>query len=116
MLRCNAEHRGTHTNARIERNDLAVRHFLGETVHQVNFGTHGPLRTRGRSGNRTNDALCRADLIRRLRNLEAALRVRDYVNAGMLATHMLDMLLRESLVDGAIAFPQNHTSSANRFG
>jgi len=50
------------------------------------------------------------------RDLEAALRMRDNADAGVLAAHALHVLWRESLMDRAIALPQNYPRSSNRLG
>src|SRR5262249_8940294 len=81
VLRGDAEHRGAHANARVERNDFAIRHFFREPVHKVNFSAYGPLRTGRRCRDRVNDSFRRANLIGGLGYLEAAFRVRNHANA-----------------------------------
>src|SRR5580693_9480727 len=113
MLRGDAEHRGANAHAGIERHHFVIRKFLAEPIDQMNFGAHRPLRARRRCGDRLYDALGRADLVGGLGNLKAALRMNDYADARMLAAHAFDVAWGETLVDRAVALPQNYARSVN---
>src|SRR5882762_5484435 len=115
MLRGYAEHRGADANAGIERNDFVVLQFLAEAVDEVDFSANGPLGAGGRSLNSFDDALGRADLIGGLCDFEAAFRMRDDANSGMLSAHALDLLGGKALVHGAIALPEDDARLADRF-
>src|SRR2546429_6327429 len=43
VLRSDAKHRGTNTNAGIERDDFVVLQFLAEAVDEMDFRAHGPF-------------------------------------------------------------------------
>src|SRR3984957_16568811 len=113
MLWGDAEHRGANAHAGIERHHFVIGQFLAEPIDQVNFGADRPLRARRRCGDGLDDAFSRADLVGGLSNLEAALRMNDYADARMLAAHAFDVARGETLVDGAVALPQNYAWGAN---
>src|ERR1700674_1022246 len=115
MLRGDAKHRGADAHAWIERDDSVVLQFLAETVDEVYFRADAPLRASRRSFYGFDNAFCRADLIGGLCNVEAAFRVNDYANAGVLAADALDLPRRKALVHGAVALPEDDARSANRF-
>src|SRR5260221_7568786 len=115
MLGCNAKHRGARAYAGIERHDLAIGHFFGKPVEQVNLGAPRPLRVRRRLRDSFDDAFGGADLVGGLRYFKAALRMDDYANAWVLAANALDMLRLEALMDRAVALPQDDARFANRF-
>src|SRR6266851_7050804 len=115
MLGSDAEHRRADANAGIERDDFVVLQFLAEAVDEVDLRADGPFGARGRSLDGFDDAFGGADLIGGLGDLEAAFRVRDDANTGMLAADALDLLRREALVHGAIALPEDDARAANRF-
>src|SRR6266851_4011257 len=115
MLRSDAEHRRADANAGIERDDFVVLQFLAEAVDEVDLRADGPFGARGRSLDGFDDAFGGADLIGGLGDLEAAFRVRDDANTGMLAADALDLLRCEALVHGAIALPEDDARAANRF-
>src|SRR5450631_4102635 len=115
VLRGNAEHGGAHANAGVERHYFVARHFLAEPIDQVDFGADRPLRALGGFRDGLDDAFGRADLIGGLGYLEAAFRMHDHANAGMLAADTLDVLGREALVHRAVALPQNHARRADGF-
>src|SRR5467141_1117023 len=115
MLGSDAEHRGADANAGIQGNDFVVFQFFAEAVDEVNFRTDGPLSARGRILDGFYNALGRADLIGGLGDLEAAFRVGDDANSGVLAADACDLLRREALVHGAVALPENDAGVANRF-
>src|SRR5258708_5749581 len=115
MLRGDAEHRRADANAGIERDDLVVLQFFAEAVDEGDFRADGPLGASGRSLAGIDDALGGADLIGGLRDFKTAFGMRDDANAGMLAADARDLLRREALVHGAIAFPEDDARAANRF-
>src|SRR5882757_1169918 len=96
VLRGDAEHRGADANARVKRDDFVVFQFLAEAIDEVDFGADGPLSASGRSLDGFDDAFGRADLVGGLGNLEAALRVNDDANAGMLTANPVHLLRREA--------------------
>src|SRR6266852_8232770 len=115
MLRGDAEHRGTDANAGIERNDSVVLKFLTEAVDEVNFRADSPLGAGWRSLDGFDDAFGGADLVSSLSDLEAAFGVSDDANARMFAADAVDLLRGETLVNGAIALPQNDARGADGF-
>src|SRR6267378_3836137 len=115
MLRGDAKHRGADANAGIERDNFVALQFLAEAVDEVNFGANGPFGACRGGLNCLDDAFGRADLIGGLGDLEAAFRVSDDANAGMLAANALHLLRGEALVHGAVALPENDARVANRF-
>src|SRR6266481_4105663 len=116
VLRSNAEHRGANAHAAVERDDLVVSQFLAEAIDKMDFGADGPLGAGRRSLDGFDNAFRRADLIGGLGDLEAAFRVNDDANAGMLAADAPDLLRREALVHGAVALPEDDAGVANCFG
>src|SRR4029077_2337222 len=115
MLRRDAEHRGADAHAGIDRNDSVVPQFLAQAVDEVNFRADSPLGAGGRGLDGFDDAFGRADLIGGLCDLEAALRVNDDANAGMLAADAGDLLWREALMHGAIALPEDNARALDGF-
>src|SRR5205814_511315 len=105
VLRSDAKHRGTNTNAGIERDDFVVLQFLAEAVDEMDFRAHGPFGAGGRSLDGCDDALGRADLIGGLCDFEAALelvqsgpqcwRVKELM-AAVEFIYVTGMTLRES--------------------
>src|SRR5205814_7136527 len=89
--------------------------FLAKTIDEVNFGIDGQLSASWRRLDGFAAALCRADLIGGLGNLQTALGVNDDANAGMLAADALNLLRREALMNRAIALPEDNARVANRF-
>src|SRR6266436_218798 len=115
MLRGDPKHGGANANAGIERDNFVALQFLAEAVDKVNFGADGPFGACRGGLDGFDDAFRRAYLIGGLGDLEAAFRVSDDANAGMLAADALHLLRRETLVHGAVALPENDARAANRF-
>src|SRR6266849_3494682 len=115
MLGGDAKHRRADAHAGVEGDDFVILQFLAEAIDEVDFRADGPLGAGGRSLDGFDNALGRADLIGSLCHFEAAFRVSDDANAGMLAADTRDLLGREALVHGTVALPEDDARVADRF-
>src|SRR5690349_14947925 len=116
VFRRNTEHRRANANASVEGDYPAVFQFLTEPVHEVDFGSHCPLRTWLRSSHGFNNSLCRSDLVGGLRHLKLAFRVHDHTNSRILAPYSLHLLHGKPLVNGTVSLPQNYARVSNEIG
>ena len=92
MLWIDTKHRGTKAAAVIEWNDEAIPVFVFQTVHQMDLGPHGPIRTCGRFANALNNVFGRSYFVGKLRHFKAAFRMGYYPDVRVTRSYLLNVL------------------------
>src|SRR6185437_12370383 len=114
MLRRDAIHRRTQAAGLIQRLHMLTqrRKPLRQSIDQMYLRADSEPRTFRPALNDVDDALGRAQRVRLLANLPAALRMNDHLGLRALAPHSVYMLRQEALVHAAMDLPQNYLRGA----
>ena len=109
MLRRDAEHRGAKAAGVVQGDDLLVfrSKFLTHAIHEMNFCSHREHRAGPGLLDDLQQALGGADAISFLANFPAAFGMDNDLNARIFGADVVDMFRKESLVNRAVALPEN---------
>ena len=95
VIRRHPEHRRAQAAERIERDDGSIgRDLVGEPVDEMHLGRDRPDAADRALRHDLDDPLGRSALVRRLHDVERALRVRDDLALGILLPERVDLLRR----------------------
>src|SRR5205807_6870259 len=86
-----------------------------QPIDQMDLGSNRELRARRRLGDGLDDLVSRAQRVRLLANLPAALRMGNHVNIRMLLTDTIHVLGQKALMHGAMALPKDYALPAQPF-
>src|SRR5215472_15741492 len=89
--------------------------FLAHAIHQMNLRAYSEFAAGRSSFNHLDQLLCGPDSIRFLANFPAAFRMHDDLDIRMARAHFVDVFRKKSLMDRAVALPQNHSGAMQSF-